>query len=456
MEPTAGRPRAGRRKSLSRYGTLFGKPSFVPFLAAGSLQFAAPSAVLVVLAFSVTFAYPSDVRTTYAALALAFLGLAATLPALAAAFFSGPLADRYDRGALMRAVNLGSILATVALVADLIYAPGTHVAVPGPAGFYLPLWLLLLYPGWAAIAVTTTLFRPPYNTSVPRLVSTSDLGLANGAIYAVAAGTSTAATLSVGFLLTLGSSAYALAVAFALFFGTQVALLLIKVDLSVTRRSAPRSVWTEAREGYAFLVRRRGLFEITVLGLVVNFLTAAALVELALYIESWLGLSSGIWYGAMIATSTAGVAVGFLATVQLRFEHRAGRIVIFLTIVLGATLVALALVRSVELALPILFVYGTMSGMIVNIILSTVQATVPDQMMGRVFSADEVGSFALIPVGQFAGGLLVLLLRVQGTYLLAGGAIVAFAFVMLVFFGALRRLAYEPQSLSEAPETDGR
>jgi MFS family permease len=453
IERTTARAGVGRRKLLSRYGTLFRKPSFLAFLAAGSLQFAAPTAVLVVLAFTVTFAYPSDVRTNYAALALAFLGLAATLPSLAAAFFSGPLADRYDRGSLMRAVNLGSILSMVALVADLVYAPGTHIAVPGPSGFYLPLWLLLLYPGWAAIAVTTTLFRPPFNTSVPRLVETSELGLANGAIYAVAAGASTAATISVGVLLTLGSSVYALGVAFALFFGTQVALLLIHADLSVTRRTPPRSVWTEAREGYAFLVGRRGLFELTILGLVVNFLTAVAMVELALYIESWLGLSSGIWYGAMIAASTAGVAVGFLVTSHLRFEPRAGRTIIFLTLVLGATLIALAVVHFVWLALPIIFVYGMMSGMIVNIFLSTVQATVPDEMMGRVFSADEVGSFALIPIGQFAGGLFVLALRVQGTYLLAGGMILAFAGVMLAFFGALRRLAYQPRTANETSGT---
>jgi MFS transporter, DHA3 family, tetracycline resistance protein len=413
------------------------------------LQLAAFPAVLVVLSFDVTFAYPSDVRTSFAALALAFLGLAATIPGLVAAFFSGPLADRYDRGALMRAVNLGAILATVALVADLVYAPGTHIGVPGPAGFYLPLWLLLLYPVWAAIAVTTTLFRPPFNASIPRLVETSELGLANGAIYAVAAGESTAATLAVGLLLTLGPSVYSLGVAFGMFFGAQVALLLIRADLSVARQTAPSSVLTEAREGYAFLVRRHGLFELTILGLVVNFLTAIALVELALYIESWLGLSSGIWYGAMSAASTAGVAVGFLAIAHLSFERRAGQAIIFLTAVLGSSLIALALVHSVWLSLPIIFVYGMMSGMIVNIFLSTVQATVPNEMMGRVFSADEVGSYALIPIGQFAGGLFVLAFHVQGTYLLAGGTIVAFAVVMLAFFGALRRLSYEPRSPRE-------
>lgn len=405
--------------------------------------------MLVVLLYSVTLAYPPNERLTYGALSLAFLGLSATIPSLVTAFFSGPIADRYDRSALMRTVNLASILSMVGLVADLIYAPSTRLSVPGPAGFYLPEWLVLLYPGWAALAVTSSLFRPPYNTSVARLVETKDLGLANGAIYSTAAAASTVATLGVGVLLTVGSAVYALGVAFVLFLITQVALALVDVDLSVSRRTAFHSLWSDARVGYAFLVRHRGLLEITVLGLVVNLLAAVALVELGLYIGSWLGLTVGFWYGGMIATSTAGVAVGFLAIGHLRFEHRAGRIIILLALVLGATLFGLGLVRSIWLALPIYFVYGMASGMIVNVFLSVVQATVPDEMMGRVFSADELGSFALIPVGQFVGGLLILAVQVQGSYLLAGGAILAFGVLMLTSFGALRRLGYEPHRTPE-------
>lgn len=418
---------------------------------AGALQLAAPSVVLVVLLYSVTLAYPANERMTYGALSLALLGLSATFPTLFAAFFSGPLADRYDRGVLMRAVNLASVLATVALVADLIYAPATHIAMPGLAGFYIPLWLLLLYPAWAAIAVTTTMFRPPYNTSVAHLVGTRDLGLANGAIYASAAGASTAVTIAAGVLLTVGSAVYALGIAFVLFFVTQVALVLVDVDLSVRRRTRPHSVWREARAGYAFLLRRRGLLQITVLALFVNLFAAIALVELGLYIATWLGLLSGFWYGTMIAASTSGVAAGFLAISHIRFEHRAGRLIIFLTFLLGASLLGLGLVRSIWFALPIYFVYGMVSGMIVNIFLSVVQATVPDEMMGRVFSADEVGSYALIPLGQVVGGVLVLVVHVQGSFLLAGGAILGFAVLMFVSFTSLRRLGYEARA---SPETE--
>jgi len=400
--------------------------------------------VLVVLLYSIAFAYPAGERTTYGALALAFLGLASTLPTLAGAFFSGALADRYDRASVMRTVNLVSLLATAGLASDLVFLPAQAVALPGPAGFYLPLWVLLLYPGWAVVAASTTLFRPAFNASIPRLVAATDFPAANGAIYATAAGVSAAASLGVGVVLSLVAPAYALGVAFVLFFGSQVALLFVRTDLSVVRRGARPSLAKDAVAGYAFLARRRGLLQLTVAALVTNFLSAVALVELALYVASWLDLSSGIWYGAIVGTSTLGVAVGFVVAPRLKFEARAGRAIIVFTLAMGLAILALGLVRSIWLALPIVFVYGLMPGMITTVFLSTVQATVPDEMMGRVFSADEVGSMALIPAGQYTGGLLTLSVGVQGTYLDAGGAIVVFGLLIAASFGSMRRLGYHP------------
>ena len=397
-----------------------------------------------VLLYCIALAYPPAQRETYGALALAFLGLSSTLPTFASAFFSGALADRYDRASLMKTINLISLVAAAGLAADLVVLPSQRLALPGPAGFYLPLWVLLIYPGWAAVAASTTLFRPAFNASVPRLVPLAQLPSANGMIYAVAAVVSGAASIGVGVVLTFVAAAYALGVAFLLFFATQVALVFVRTDLSVSRPSGSRSLAREAADGYVYLARRRGLLELTVTALVTNFLSAVALVELGLYVASWLNLSQGFWYGAIVGTSTIGVAVGFAVAPRLRFESRAGRAIMVFTLVMGLTILALGLVRSIWLALPIVFVYGLMPGMITTVFLSTIQATVPDQMMGRVFSADEVGSMALIPVGQWTGGLLTVSVGVQGTYLDAGGAIVLFGIVIAATFGSMRRLGYNP------------
>ena len=434
-----------------RYAELFRLPSFLSLLTAGALQFAAPSTALVVLLYRIAFAYPSPERTTFGAVTLALLGLSSALPTLAGALFSGPLADRYNRGRIMRTANVVSVLATACLGVDLFFSASRPIAVVGPTGYYLPLWVLLAFPAWAALAASSTMFRPAFNTSVPRLVATSELGRANGAIYASAAAASGGGTVAVGVALSLGAGAYAFAIPFVLFLGAQVALLQVRADLSVVRRGLARSVLADMVEGFRYLVRRVALFQMTIASLVVNFLTAVALVELALYLASWLGVSEGFWYGAMVATATAGSACGLLAASHLRFEARAGRLFVALVVVTGLAILALALVRSVYLALPIIFVYGFAPGAITTVFLSVVQATVPDDTMGRVFAADEVGSLALVPLGQVAGGLFTIALGVRGTYLLAGAAIVVVGIVMLTTFAALRRLAYEPRK----PEPPG-
>jgi len=381
-------------------------------------------------------------------LALALLGLSSTVPTLVAMFYSGALADRYDRGKLMRVVNLVGVVATAGLAALFVFQPGGRMNLPGPAGFYIPDWILLIYPLWAAVIVSSTIFRPAFNTSVPRVVQRELLGRANGAIYAVAGGVSAAGTVGVGILLTLAPAAYAFAVPFALFFVTQVALADVDVDLSVTRKGPVRSLLREARNGFAYLARHRALLQITVAALAINFLVALATVELALYVTSWLGLTQGIWYGAMVAAATVGASVGFVLIGNVRFEARAGRALIALTCALGASLFALALVHTIWLALPIIFLFGTIPGMFTTIFLSTIQSNVPDEVMGRVFSADEVGSYALVPAGQYAGGELTLAAGVQGTYLFAGATLLVFGVFMFVAFGSLRNLSYQGSASS--------
>jgi MFS transporter, DHA3 family, macrolide efflux protein len=435
------------------YSALLRRESFGTFLVAGALQYAAPPAVLVVLLFRIALAYPAADRETFGALALAFLGLSSTLPTLAAAFFAGSLADRHDRGRLMRAANLVSLLATAWLAVDLYFDPLRHLSIPGPAGFYLPLWVLLAYPGWAFMAASTTVFRPAYNTTVPRLVSTEELGRANGLLYSVAAAAVAVSTVAAGALLTFVSSTEAVAVPFLFFLATQVLLVRFPLDLRPTRSPSLPSLWSSVREGFAYLVLRRDLFQMTVVALVINFLVAVALVELALYVVSWLGLVSGIWYGAVVAAATAGAGVGLLGASHLPFEERAGWFIIGLVFLDGLSLLGLAVVRSIWEALPLVFAYGVWTGMITTMFLSTVQATVPDRVMGRVFAADEVGSYALVPVGQWIGGLLTLEVGVRDTYVFTGAAIALFGVVMLIAFRSLRRFGYRPRA--PAPAASG-
>ena len=64
----------------------------------------------------------------------------------------------------------------------------------------------------------------------------------------------------------------------------------------------------------------------------------------------------------------------------------------------------LGLSHSIWISLPDMVLFGIFPGMYMTVFLATLQATVPNELLGRVLAADEVGSYAMVPFGQYFGG----------------------------------------------------
>jgi MFS family permease len=437
--------------ALTQYADLFRRRGFPSFLAAGAFSYAAPSTVVVVLIWAVATTYPATLANhlSYSALALSFLGLSATVPTLAAAVVSGTVADRVDRHRVMQLTNLVAVVAALGLVATLAWRPAGHVALPGPAGFYLPDWMLITFPLYAVIAAMATMFRPAYNASLPRLVDTSDLGQANGLIYGLAVGISVAGSLGATALIAYGSIPIGLVIPLLLFIVTLFALLGTSPEVARVAGPPATRFSADVMEGYRYLWRNQAILQITVSSLALNFLNALAFVELGLYVKDFLGVGNAILLGAMTTGATLGAGAGTLLMGRVRFEPHAGRYLILLALGQGAALLGLALSHTILVSLPMMFLFGLFPGMTGVVFLATVQATVPNQLLGRVFAADEVGSYGMVPVGQYAGGVLTLVSGVQVTYLVAGGATIGISGLM-ASFRKLRTIGFEPKPVLPA------
>ncbi|MCI4330993.1 MAG: MFS transporter [Thermoplasmata archaeon] len=446
MAQTPARPERGAGRTSS-YRALLGRDSLRRFILAGAFAFAAPTAVLVALIWAMATAYPGlppSQQVEYGALSLALIGLSATIPTLLSAVFSGTLADRVERRRLMLVVSLVSLAATFGLMVDLTVSPSSHVGLPGVAGYYLPLWAIPVFPLWATITTATTIYRPAFNASLPRLVSTAELGTANGLVYASAIAVSVVATLLTPALFPYVGVGLALGVPLLLFLFGALYLVLLDENLSPARTGEPRRFLPEALEGYRYLWRRKALLEITLAALLINFFSAVAFVELGLYVRTWLNLGTGLYVGALLAGASLGSGAGTLLIARFRFERHAGRYLIALTAFQGLAVLGLAFVHTVWLALPDMFLFGVLPGMFMTVFLSTVQATVPNEKLGRVLAADEVGSYALVPIGQYVGGLLTLAGGIQVTYIIAGLGTTTIG-VLMLGFRELRRLGFDPQ-----------
>jgi MFS family permease len=429
---------------VAGFRSLLRNRSFQSLAIAGAGSFAAPTASLVVLLYSIATTFSSAPHPVeQGALALAFLGLSSTVPTLITAVFSGTIADRTDRRHLMRWSNLAALLATAAVLALLYLRPGVPIALFGRSDYYFPEWILLLYPLWAVETTSVTLFRPAFNAALPRLVDRASLGKANGLVYATALGFSIGGSLVAGYVADVDSAAVALLVPVALFLMTQLFLTGVAGALSPPASDDRPPFLAEAKAGYRFLSDRRPLLALTLAALAINFFSAVAFVELGLYVVVWLAVNQALLVGAMMAGGSLGAAVGTLLINRFRFERRAGQFLFVLVVLQGASVAVLGVVHTIWLALPDMFLFGVFPGMFTTVFLATIQATVPNQILGRVLAADEVGSFAMIPVGQYVGGSITATAGIPAAYLIAGSGTVVVGALMAAYPG-VRSLGFEP------------
>jgi MFS family permease len=440
----AGRP--------SGFRALLRRPPYRALWLTGGLTLAVVPVLLVVLVWTVTQAFPSvpaGDRGTAVALSLSLLGLSAAIPTLLAAVLSGTLADVWPRLRLMQAVNAGEILGIFGMLAVFAFRPTTPVNVPG-LPVPLPMYLVLLFPCWALLSTAATLFRPALNASIPRVVEPDELGNANGLLYAFGLGVSVVGTIATPLLLTREGSVTALLVPLGLLLAAQGGLAMLRAPLDPVEPPARQSFARELVEGYAYLWRRPALLRLTLASLAINFLSAIAFVELGLYVTITLGIEDPIYIGALYAGASVGAAVGALTIARVRFEPMAGRYLAALIVAQGAIVLALVVIRAYPLALVDLFLYGLVPGMAATVFFALVQATVRNDVLGRVLAADEVGSLALVPAGQYVGGLVTVADGVSFTFLL-GGIGTLLSGVALVLSPAVRRLGFEPGRAPQPP-----
>ncbi len=410
-------------------------------MAAGAFGFAGPPAVGIVLAWmSVsTYGLSTAHHAAFAAWALALLGISATVPTLVMAFFSGTLADRTNRRRLLRFSNAFALLG-VALLAVVFYIdPTAHVALPGPAGFFVPAWFLWVLPFWALVAVAAALSRPTLNSSVPQVVPKEALGRANGLILSVGLVLSGVGTLSVGFLLAPWGPVLTLLIPLAFFEVAAIALATLESDVTGIRKGPRRPFVSDMSEGLRYIGRRTGLLEITLASLGINFFAAIAAVEIPLYVHDWL-LAGAVLLGALTFVSSLGTAIGSSAVNAIRYDRSPGLYLALFVVLTGLSLVILPLTHSPFVALGAIGFFGFFVGMFTTVYLVVIQRSVPNELLGRVFAADEVGSFALIPVGQSAGGVITALRGIAFTYWITGGGIAILGGIMAGLRG-LRRFA---------------
>ncbi len=360
---------------------------------------------------------------TGSAFDVALLGVAGLVPRATFGLFSGVLADRFPRLRLMILADAFRAVTMVAFAASLFL-------------FGFALWAVLTVV--AVLGIGQSLFRPALSAFLPTTVVPEELGAANGLLSVAQEVTATIGSPLGGILIGLIGIAATLAVNGASYAISGLLIVAVSLTLNAHRAvparppSSPPPFLRQFREGLEYVRGQRALLKLTLASFGANFFLSLFFTFLVVYVGSVLH-ENAIVFGLLSAGAAAGFGVGSLLVSRLRSERRFG--VWFATGwgIAGVGILGVVLV-PVPLAVGLLlFVIGVGGGFGNTTFFTGVQRVVPNELLGRYLSLDEVGSIAASPAGQLGGGLIISAAGIALDFSLASVGTALFSFGLLLF-----------------------
>lgn len=342
---------------------------------------------------------------TGSGLAMGVVGVLSTLPDLIVGLPAGAYADRWDRRRMMFLADLGRAGLTVLIPIS--------VAVGGPT---LALIMLVTFP----LNVLRVLWLAAFTAVTPALVGRGQVPRANaifeaffniGWIVGPALAGFLAATIGPGPTIALDAVTFAVSAA---------ALLLVRKPLKPEARTEPTHLVADIREGIAFVAGHPTLRAVIALWTTTSVVYAGLTSALIFYITIDRDLGPGV-VGAVLSAFAVGSLGGSLVAARMAFRA-VGRVMLIGALVMGLTLVLVALDVPVAVVVAASFVAGVMNANVLVSYLTLRTQLSPDALLGRVGATARTLSVGLMPVGALVAGALLDAIGGTATLALMGSA----------------------------------
>jgi MFS family permease len=360
-------------------------------------------------------------------LSLGMVGLAEAVPFISLALGGGVVADRVDR----RKIALWA-LAVLAAGALGLAALARHELTLGNAGVRAGLYALVvlggicrsfLQPARAALAaqvVPRALYARSITWRTGLFQLAAVLGPAVGGLLCGAVGVAGSYGLSSALLLA-------------------ALILLWRVRPPVREARAPAgSLLASLREGFAFLRGDRVLLAAILLDLFA-VLFGGAVALLPVFAREILQVGPN-GFGLLRAAPAAGALVASVLLATRPPMRRAGRALLLSVAGFGVAMIVFALSRSFALSLLALAASGALDMVSVLVRNTLMQLRVPEQMLGRVSSINQIFIGSSNEIGAFESGAAARLLGTVPAVVFGGAVTLAVVAVTAWRAPGLRRL----------------
>ena len=350
-------------------------------------------------------------KTSGSASVLAFASIMAILPQVLFGPFAGTLIDRWNRRIVLMVSD--GVIALAIVVLALLYAQGsvqiwhiyTVMFIRSVGGAFQ----------WPAMQASTTLMvSKKYLSRVSGLNQTIQ-GLAN--IIAPPLGALLIELLPIQSILAIDVSTAILAIG-PLFF-IQIPRLL-RSD-TIDDKS---SVLTDLREGLRYLRDWKGVLMIMIMAMVINLLTNPAFSLTPILVTDH--FSGGVLEFAWLQ-SASGIGMvlgGFTLSIWGGLKRRVKTALLALILVgISITIIGLTPKTAFMVAVGAMFSFGFTNAISNGSFFAVLQATVPVEMQGRIFTLVISGVMSMSPLGLAIAGPVADIFGVQIWFLIAGVAI---------------------------------
>jgi Transmembrane secretion effector len=194
-------------------------------------------------------------------------------------------------------------------------------------------------------------------------------------------------------------------------------------------------------EGLRFIRASRFLVELIALAIVLNFFAGGVQTMLAPYSKLTIHGNAGT-YGALLAALSIGTVLGSVLVGKIESRKYVGKLLFIGVLGAGASVALIGLTTQAVFAFGLMLAIGV-SLALANLPLQVlVQARVPGDMLGRVFTS--LGALVTIatPVAALVTGTVASSLSIGSTLLLYGGLMVLVTAGSYFIFGEVRQAKY--------------
>jgi len=336
------------------------------------------------------------VQTTGSGIAVSLVVLATSLPQLLLGAFVGVYIDRADRRQMMLVAAFVNGLVTAIMALFYWYDL-----------FLLPIVLALA----VLRSIVTTFDWPAFEASVPVVVGSDELVRANSMIQMGSSVTNIVGPALSGLLIAFAGVGAAIFVNALTFFVAAISLLFINFPSprsgSALASSQRNSFMQDFAIGIKFVIGHKVLLPLLSYNALLNLALAPISVALPFLVLN-------IWGGGPTLLGLVGSfkAVGFLCAALLlsaapQIIKKTGVVIISSIVALGVFTLVVAYAPHQALLLAGVAGVGFVL-VIANVAAQTIwQREVPDELRGRAFTAQEVATSGLRPLGQAASGPLI-------------------------------------------------